>query len=545
MKKITLYALIAAAVALLPVSCKKESQPEPTPENPEHVHSLVHVEAVPHTEDENGCFEHWICEECGATFADEKGEEEMPLVIDWADDVIICPEDILAPFGEENDDMRQYAMSEDDDMIYGNFAAGLLSHVIVKTLTHIMDKAFESTHEEQVDPAGQIIYVINEKYMGIMKELGSIQKSIDALSDQIKNQVYKNAMQRRYEEQIALYNATDASFRQLMYLFDNKPYSQLSDEEKADISKLLDVWYQAPVKGNNVINEIMDMLDMSLMTFDTGTSYPEVYDNIAYQAYAFEHLGYNMRELIRAVDALTLAESYLMACMWMEINGSDRLFSERHQALNDKIQTYSDLLDAHPVERHTDYTVSQVKGFHEGRKLKFAFKKGKYPDDFIASKANDDWRCYLNDGYKKDENKKRFRELRNDMYKYIAGDDELATLEEYRALWEYYRGEKSIDNIFIDAGFTGYSEVLKLKTFYIPTYHNYENFSWQHFEYNGYSTQQGGAWFNMYFEMVGSGGTSSMTHIFMDNTVAVDSHNGHLNLGERDKVDISYPEWFY
>lgn len=531
MKNKLIYILLSGAMMSSIISCTKDYPDDPV----EHIHTLVHVSAIPHTATENGCYEHWKCASCGETFADAEGTVKKPMVIDWADDVMQCSDEVLCAFDDNGQMFDVLGKSMGSSQTNSSFASSLINTIIVKSLFAIMDKVFDYTHEQQEDPSGAIIYVINERYMAVMKELGSIQRSIDALSANIKNQIFKDAMQRRYEEQIALYNATDATLRQIIRICGNKRYNELSEEEMEDVEALLNMWYLAPVRGNNVITEVMNMLDMSLMTFDTGSSYPEVYDQVAYQAYPFEHMGYDMRETIRCVDALTIAESYIMSCMWFQLHGGDKLFSERHQALNDKLTSYAAILDAHQVVRQTEYTVSQVKGFHQGRKLNMKFINAKDPYEFFdGRKDNFDWRKFSGEKYKTSDSQVLFKNMAENLYTHMTGDAELATRDEYHALWEFCGGRKSVSQIFKDAGFEC--------TPFILSYHDVADFHWHHFEYNGFKLDESGRRYDMCIDMVQSDGTCPGTAIFT-NSCFYNPDNGKLTLGDRQNVTYSFPDW--
>jgi len=530
-----LFLALGVSMALC-FSCTKDN-PQIVPEPSVHVHNLVHVEAQSHTETQNGCLEHWVCTSCGDTFADSEGVSEIPMVIDWAENAIICPEHLLLAFDKSGDTFAALGSSMGfEDKTNSSFASSLIASIIVKSLFEIMDRAFEYTHTKEEDPSGKVIYVINEKFMEVMQKLGDVQRSIDALSDHIKNQTFKNAMQRRYEEQIALYNATDATLRQIIRICGNKRFSELSDQELEDVATLLNMWYLSPVKGNNVINEVMNMLDASLMTFDTGSSYPEIYDKVAYQAYAFEHLGYDMREAARCVDALTIVESYIMSCLWFQLHGGDKLFSERHKSLNDKLESYAKILEAHQVTRQTEYTVSQVQGFHQGRKLSLAFKNAKDPYPYFNErKDNFDWRRFSGENYKNTENIVKFKNFSEGLYRYMCGDDELAMREEYRALWEFYGGKKSISKIFEDAGFTC--------THFILATDRVDDFHWHHFQYRGLRMNESGRRYDFFFDMIESDGTCPGSNIFVGSCF-YDPDNGHLTLASPQTVTYSYPEWW-
>lgn len=406
--------LIIGMIACL-ASCKKkqveptpEPEPEPTPYVWNHTqHALTHVDAVTPTATKNGNIEYYICDSCAMKFADAEGKEPIDQVILWATDYGFDYNNVLDFYeqfdGDEpyfdkiaygtihvegcesslypdysgwaswtNDQWIDYITAVNsyyeeigggpdlfgttggDDFDVTKIAEFMLS-IVVKHGVPLIDPQLKRF----VNPNGYL----QDQIKIVLDKLGDIQKGIADIKDQIKINEYKRAIEQRGEKISFLTNGTDPYFRQIIDKVGNKNFSELSQEQLAGIDSVLRIWYGDPSAINSPVTLTLNLLESVNNRFTTdSTTYPGIYDYYAYHTIPWEHEGYAFRESLRAADALSVSEAYMMCILYFKRFGGPSVWSKTQERLNSFMMSYANTLNDHKIVYNRDIRICQIPG---------------------------------------------------------------------------------------------------------------------------------------------------------------------------------------
>lgn len=333
------------------VSCSKDSEPLVPIEDPQVgdslcAHdSLYYVAAVEPTETECGCVEHFYCPQCGRCFSDVACRNELETTILWGTGLVIGAQD-------------NFEFFEDAYLRYGyqgfvtrpsrsNFAfGGLLKDVLLDVGDKALDKFFDFLDEDDDSKVDSLLTVISNNIL-------RVEQAILAIVQMHTDAALKNTLNQREQKLFYVRNSTHPPFMAIVNKLRGYKRVGVPDSVKVQIKEIVDDWYEAGIYNGshyeNCYTIISELLHFFNGYWTSDKTIPQLYNHFVYRGTPWSHQANPTLLMVRANDELTLAESYLMVSLYLQLNQSN-VSQEYINQLNNEMRIYDAALKEFPVD---------------------------------------------------------------------------------------------------------------------------------------------------------------------------------------------------
>ena len=220
---------------------------------------------------------------------------------------------------------------------------------------------------------------INNKLDEMTTVLINVDDKADNIYSFLLNDTYQKFNSRRM--QLAMHNEKYIS----RIAFEIEKDSVQAEEELPDI---LSMWANATVNGNAAYNEAVcyakEMCQFNVATsagagMGSSMNLCTLYDKIVYDSFPWENLGYESRELFRALQALQsiqgLELAYLYCSTMANSDNTDTAYYESQMdMIQNAIQNVHRFFEINEIVRHEDKAICQIKGSHFEMDLKVSIQ---------------------------------------------------------------------------------------------------------------------------------------------------------------------------
>ncbi len=278
----------------------------------------------------------------------------------------------------------------------------------------------------------------------IVKDVEIIKKQLDEINSKLDNLI-KHERLAEVTANLTKRNDTfiklNSSVSEILRTIESEIKGADPEKASENIQKAILEWGTSVYDGNQLYNAVANYVNISATAFGYK-SYPDLYDEFAYETIAWESDGYEWREMLRTTDeALVSITSVLTVMYW---TAKHKIGDISESTLQDKIDAQSKLLEEmgevysdKAVVRHPDKMICQIYDFHkvfnkviDWRHLNFP---GWYPPSYKFD-LNPDYLVFGNDG---------------GLYM-----NRFMTEGEYNTLMKYYANEKgTLLSILKEIGF--------------------------------------------------------------------------------------------
>ncbi len=211
------------------------------------------------------------------------------------------------------------------------------TYIITKTGNAIYDEIFSSAE--------------SQKLTQVLNELDTIQMQLNQLMTLYVNNTCEELIKNRSGNYvIPMKNSAHDCLEMLRG-------AATEEERKGIILKWGDNY------GNNT--QCKNFIDFLLTVPTMQKNTYQIYDLYAYNCYAFESDGYEMRENLRLCDASVIIQyAYLTGLYYMYSTNNQQTLENLTKDLTDKLKQYQAFCEANKVVRRDNEVVCQIEGAH-------------------------------------------------------------------------------------------------------------------------------------------------------------------------------------
>lgn len=307
--------------------------------------------------------------------------------------------------------------------------------------------------------------VMNTQLSAMADTLGASQLSQVIYDKRIQYNAIQLVNEKAYEEMQAIYAA-------YADVYDNEDATEQEiNEADAAVTNalrtILNDWGNKNVNGNTNYLNASILLKNYMSTWQTGIdkgkdnekTYIEIYDAIAKRVYAWEHEGYEFRQINRTVDAAVLSQAVMLTAMYYELNGK----KDAAYALYIEFGEVQSYIDSNKIDFNYDYIKCQISGIERKFSPTLWMKTNK---DYIDCLGSYSWTPGWFDkvpesfdiGSSKTAKRLHFA-VPHSQYNNFK-EPKLLSADDYKKIVDYYGNKYTLREIFQNfAGFLNADEI--------------------------------------------------------------------------------------
>lgn len=302
---------------------------------------------------------------------------------------------------------------------------------------------------------------VKESYMKLNEGINEIQAKLNKVSDQITNENTKRILMEHHNVQRTLFNNNIICLAQIASLCDAYPNADVNTirnnpELRKEITSALKEWGDRNVEGNTCILAAMNYMEdvAKGYGFNGGVSWAKLIDTYAERTFAWEHQGYEMRDLYRTRDMITSLQTAMILDLYNEfVNWGVNYSKANLEAIKTNYKNNA-------VVRNNNYAICQIPGanhiaisrnsFYE---VPLGIGEGKTPtfnleDNFVTGVYG---MLSHNFGFKNIDNfviPNALHHKENGTLNLAANS--MLTEKEAKAIYNYYGGKKTFHQILVE-----------------------------------------------------------------------------------------------
>ena len=297
-------------------------------------------------------------------------KEDNPGGIEYHSNIDMGPRnplEELPELGWENPFNLPLSANETDNVATESILLWVGSRIGNVAVTTLATKLFNALWNEILpiqDPTAKNIKKIVQDLEIIKKQLEEINMKLDEL--------IKLERLKQVTENLTARNNTfiklNSSVSNILRIIENEIKGADPETASRNIQKAILEWGASVCDGSQVINAVDNYVKISKTAYGFH-SYPELYDDFAYETIAWECDGYEWREMLRATDEALVSVTSALTVMYWTAKYQNKDISEKtlEEQINNQVELLKEMGSTYvskAVERHPDKMICQIYGFH-------------------------------------------------------------------------------------------------------------------------------------------------------------------------------------
>lgn len=250
-----------------------------------------------------------------------------------------------------------------DDDVTNQFMLKVAKGATVGLVKLLPGGSFFSGVVSAVFPSGSTDMKVGDAYKMLDRSMQQIKNQLNCISNKLENMDTRNVLIAHQELQGYLFTCNNMCMAQIASLVKDIPnvdlnYIMSHPELKKQIYEVMLAWGNYNVQGNPAVSTSQHFITDVANGYGLGEkkSWSHLVDTYAERTYAWEHQGYEIRELYRSRDMITALQASMLLNLYHEMVSSVVDFDQTNmEAIRDNFLKYA-------VVRDNDHAVCQIPG---------------------------------------------------------------------------------------------------------------------------------------------------------------------------------------